>query len=308
MTLNWQNYEGFDCGRAHQLPMLREQQAAFEAMAADILKLSQQDRSATWGTASPPGRFAATVIHIESGVRHGYVEKATACQIAQIGLKIFKTTNDARREARQVLPFHREQIHRLPGLPNDHLQKTLGGGMRRDGMGIDTPYIIQEWVPGQTLEDLLRREWTSAPPTGDCVRSILEQLFVEIIIPLWSEGTIWWDIRDANYCWDEPSQTLKLIDIDSLAAYADEILKSPDVWHRREKGRKTALARLRQMSLRLLLARQLGAKNKMRVRLENVWNVELEPALSELGRDRRRKVELREKAVHALQRTFSSGL
>lgn len=308
MTLDWQNYGGFDWSRAQQAPMSPAERAVIEAIAADILGLSAEDRLKTWGTASPPGRFAATVIRIDPGLQHGYLNKATALQIEQVAMKIFKTNRDARREAQQLLPFHREQIHHLSGLPSDHVQKTLGGGIHRSGRGVERPYVIQEWVPGQTLEELLRREWSSAPPDVDCVRSILEQLFLRIIIPLWSEGTVWWDVRDANYCWDEASGTLKLIDIDALAAYADEILKTPDVWERRDKGRKVALARLRQMTLRLLLARQLGAKNKIKTQLESVWHTDLEPALNALGRDRHRQVEFQEKAVHAFQRTFRAVL
>jgi hypothetical protein len=58
------------------------------------------------------------------------------------------------------------------------------------------------------------------------------------------------------------------------------------------------------MTLRLLEARQRGAKNQIKAQLEGVWRADLEPALSALGRDRHRKVELQEKAVHAFQRSF----
>ena len=64
--------------------------------------------------------------------------------------------------------------------------------------------------------------------------------FAGAIIPLWSEGTIWWDIRDANFCWDQAARRLTLIDTDSLAAYADEIQQRPAVWQRREKGPRGA--------------------------------------------------------------------
>ena len=145
--------------------------------------------------------------------RHRYLDHAADHQISEVGVKIFKTNKDARRAAKQVLPFHNEQVHRLPGLPNDHVQKTLGWSIHRSTRGVERPYVIQEWVFGLTLEELLRREWLGAPPGVDCVKTILEQLFWLIIIPLWSEETIWWDIRDANYCWDSASKTLKFIDV-----------------------------------------------------------------------------------------------
>lgn len=275
MTLDWRNYDGFDWTNARQSPMGADERAEVETLAADLMSVSQEERLETWSVASPPGRFAATVIHILPRIHHRYLDHAAGHQIAEVGVKIFKTNRDACREAKRVLPFHHEQVHKLPGLPNDHVQKTLGGGIHRDRRGVERPYVIQEWVSGQTLEQLLRREWLDTPPDVDCVETILEQLFLKIIIPLWSEGTIWWDIRDANYCWDRASRTLKLIDIDSLAAYADEILNTPDIWERRDKGRKVALARLRQMTLWLLRARQLGAKNKIETQLESVWHADL---------------------------------
>jgi hypothetical protein len=304
MALDWRHYDGFDWASAQQSPMRADERAEIEILAANLMGVSRDDRLEGWGIASPPGRFAATVIQILLNIRHRYLDQASARQIAAVGVKIFKTNGDALREAKRVLPFHHEQVHKLPGLPNDLVQKSLGGGIHRNNRGVARYYFIQEWVPGDTLEALLRRKWSSAPADVDCVRSILEQLFLKIIIPLWSEGTIWWDIREANYCWDEALGKLQLIDIDSLAAYADEILKTPDVWERRDKGRKVALARLRQMTLRLLIAPRLGAKRKIQSQLVALWNSDLEPALNALGRDPQRKNEFKENALCAIQRAL----
>src|SRR5262249_34424605 len=117
---------------------------------------------------------------------------------------------------------------------------------------------------------------------GRHARDLIEQLFGGIIIPLWSAGTVWWDVRDANYC-VTPVGRLQLIDVDSLAAYADEILDTPDDWERRTKGKDTALARLRQMTIRLVLAQGSKGKSKIEKAVRDAWQSDLEPALRALG-------------------------
>jgi hypothetical protein len=62
------------------------------------------------------------------------------------------------------------------------------------------PLPRQQWVPGHTLEELNRRIWPAQPLDPRVARSILEQLFGAIVMPLWSAGTVWWDFRGANYC------------------------------------------------------------------------------------------------------------
>jgi hypothetical protein len=261
-----------------------EERDAVADLAADVLALSADDRHRTWGAASPPGRYAATVVRVFRDVGHRYQEQAAASGVAEVGVKVFKTTSDARHTARHLLPFHQRDLSRLPGLPNPRVQCSLAAGMARDGRGEERAYVVQQWVSGDTLEDLLRRRWKERGATGACIRSILEQLVMGIIIPLWGEGTVWWDVRDGNYCYDSAADRLTLIDVDSLAAYADEILHTPHAWARRDKGRATALARLRQMTLRLLRARDVALPRSAAAAVGRAWEAELVPALSRLGK------------------------
>jgi hypothetical protein len=240
------------------------------------------------------------VVHLSPGLRHRYQEQAASSQVGDIGVKVFKTTADATREARHVVPFHGASLHRLPGLPNERVQRSLDAGFRRDRQSQERAFIVQQWVEGDTLEDLLRRRWPGRPADGACVRSILQQLLGGIIIPLWGQGTVWWDVRDANYCYSAATDRLALIDVDSLGAYAEEILHTPHVWAKRDKGRATALARLRQMAVRLVLAQGLRGRQKVEASLSEVWQAELEPALSGLGKGAGRTHE----AEVALQRFF----
>lgn len=178
------------------------------------------------------------------------------------------------------------------------MQQSLEAGYRLGLDGAERAFVILEWVPGESLEDLIRRHWPTTPVSAEVARSVLAQLLGDIIIPLWAAGTIWWDIRDANYCYSPQSGRLTLIDLDSLAAYADEILQTPQVWTRRDKGQATALARLRQLCIRVLLAQGGSNRKRITATFSQLWESELEPVLSTLGKPGQQKAV----AVTALER------
>jgi hypothetical protein len=232
-------------------------------------------------------------VRLRPGLAHRYRDEAAERGVGAVGVKVFKTTPDARREAELLVPFHRDDLHRLPGLPSGHVQRSVTAGVWRG-----QAFVIQEWVAGDSLEDLIRRRWPTEPLAGARARSLVSQLLGRIVVPLWSAGTVWWDVRDANYCYDEPRDHLTLIDVDSLAAYADEILRNPGVWQRRDKGRETALARLRQMTLRLLLAQGLRPRRRVEAGLSEALANELTPTLARLGH----QLEASSQAESALER------
>lgn len=282
MAIDWTDYEAFAWSNAKQDPVDEQQRAKLAAWAADLLELDAADREAVWGHASPPGRYAATVIRVAPQVSHRFRLAADRAQVAEIGLKLFKVTPDAARAARQAIHFHARELGRLPGLPNPRVQRSISAGLRPDGRGLSRGYVVQEWVRGASLEDCLRVTWAKTPVDGSVARSLLAQLFGDIVIPLWQAGTVWWDFRDANFCYDAENGMLRMIDVDSLGAYADEILRAPQRWQARDKGRATALARLRRMSVRLLGARQGAARSKVERGLQAAWT-DFEPALQRLG-------------------------
>lgn len=284
MAIDWADYEAFAWSNARQSPLEEQRRVDLVAWAADLLELDAADRAAVWGYASPPGRYAATVIRLAPQVGHRFRPAADRVHVSEVGLKLFKVTPDAARAARQAVHFHASELGRLPGLPNPRVQRSISAGLRPDGRGTERGYVVQEWVLGATLEDCLRIAWVTTPVDGSVVRSLLAQLFDDIVIPLWQAGTVWWDFRDANFCYDPRDDMLRVIDVDSLGAYADEILRTPERWQARDKGRATALARLRRMSARLLGARQGAVRSKIERRLQAAWG-EFEPALQRLGHD-----------------------
>ena len=105
-----------------------------------------------------------------------------------------------------------------------------------------------------------------------------------IIIPLWSEGTIWWDIRAGNFCVTERDgkQRLVLIDTDSLLAYADEIIGTPLVFTKRNHGKVTALKRIKKIVTDLVLSaipeeNLRGSKTKLELQIKSIINETLAP-------------------------------
>jgi hypothetical protein len=160
------------------------------------------------------------------------------------------------------------------------VQRSIAAGVARDQSGQDRAFVVQEWVEGTTLEGL--RE--TSLDLGS-VQTIIMHLVGHIVIPLWSVGTVWWDLRDANLCWNRDSSTLSLIDTESLGAYSQEILARADRWTQREKGRVAALRRCRQMVARVVAAGSVRARPKLERAVARAFTRYLEHPLAALGRD-----------------------
>jgi hypothetical protein len=278
MPVTWTDYDNFRWSEARQAPMSQLERDSLAECAADLLQLAAADRERVWGAASPPGRYAASVIRVNPNVHHRFVDAAAQRNFAEIGLKIFKTTSDGMREAARSVEFHAALLAKMPGLPNAHIQGSIAGGYAASREG-KRGYIVQQWAQGATLDTMVRAHASMEVPGWRQIRSIVVQLLGSIIIPTWAVGLIWWDIRAANYCYSADADHLMLIDVDALGAYAAEIIDASASWTRREKGRQVALARLRQMVVTLLAVRIANRSS-----LLSVWDNVLDPVLRTLGR------------------------
>lgn len=283
MKVDWQDYDAFPWAKSAQQPFDTDARRRLEQLTMSLLEIPEQTKN--WGIASPPGRFAATVIHIREGIPHKFAAEALSQGIANVGVKLFKPTKDAANEFAKLMPFHNETMRRLPGLPHSQVQRSLWAGYFRMASGEKTGVLVQEWIDGPTLDRLLASSPSELaarmPEAGELVRQIL----ADIIFPLWGNGLIWWDIRDANWVFDLVRQKICVIDSDSLAAYATEIMSTSDVWTRREKGRLTALSRLRQTCLRIFEKQASTTRSAIQKSHQELWNCEVEPLLRRLGRD-----------------------
>jgi hypothetical protein len=108
---------------------------------------------------------------------------------------------------------------------------------------------------------------------------LLSDFFEGILLPLWSAGTIWWDIRASNFCVAERDgkQRLVLIDTDSLLAYAEEIIETPHVFTKRNHGKVTALKRIKTILTDLVMLtipkeNLRGSKTKLELQVKSILN------------------------------------
>ena len=240
MPLNWINYDEYFNQPRDQKPIDDHARQEVERLAAGILKLNDDAQRSLWGHCSPPGVNAQTVVQVESAIPHRFTDIS---RNKAIGIKIFK-----KGKGSKLIQDHTHSRNKLPGLPNSLVQNVYEAG-EHEGIY----YLIQEWIEGESLETYLRRK-NSLPP--DVAQHLLSDLLDGIIIPLWSAGTIWWDIRAGNFCVTEQDGKLRLvlIDTDSLLAYADEILRTPNVFTRRDKGKTTALKRIKTIVKNVVLS------------------------------------------------------
>jgi len=283
MSINWKYYDGFDWDNAKQEPMNQSERNEVARLAAKCIGLENNKGFKIWGMASPPGRWAATVIQVLPGTEHKFLDDMQRENIDSLGLKIYKITVDGQREVNRVKPVYENGFSRLPGLPNTHVQRIIDAdSISFNGYG-ERYILVQEWIEGYSLDYYLKDQKGNLRLNPNEAKLILSQLYKDIIIPLWSSGNIWWDIRDANFCYDRSAQKLKLIDVDSLTSYYEEKVFTPEIWLKRDKGREFALTRLRGITERLLLA---SGEDRQKVKLHlEIWDTEVKPLILILGKE-----------------------
>ena len=268
MPLKWKHYDEYFNHPRDQQQIDENTKLEIERTAAEILGLDDETLKSTWGSCSPPGVFAQTVVRVESSTPHRFTG---ICQNKAIGLKIFKNGKGCK-----MVHGHTHSRRKLPGLPNDFVQEVYDADEHNG-----TFFLVQDWIEGESLETYLNRK-THLPP--DVAQQLLKDLFEGIIIPLWSAGTSWWDIRAGNFCVTErdSKQRLVLIDTDSLLAYADEIIETPLVFTKRDKGKVFALKRIKTISTDLVLLaipeeNLKGSKTQLELQIKSILNETLAP-------------------------------
>jgi serine/threonine protein kinase len=280
--INWKHYDNFDWDKSKQYPMDSEEINNITRLAAECIGLDINNGVKTWGMASPPGRWAATVIQVLPGTEHKFLDDMQRENIDSLGLKIYKNTVDGQREVNRVKPVYENGFSRLPGLPNAHVQRIITAeSISFDGSG-ERFILAQEWIDGYSLDLYFKNSNGNFRLTTKEVKDLLEQLYKDIIIPLWDSGNVWWDIRDANFIYNPVLQKLSLIDVDSLTSYYEEKINTPHIWKRRDKGREFALTRLRGITQKLLIT--IGLNKVQVTRHLDIWKRDIKALLLVLGK------------------------
>lgn len=265
LKLDWRKYDAY---KGKQVLMEAEGKAAFERLAADVLKISATDTKNLWGEVYAPGRNAA-VVHVFPGTRHGFGRK-------EIGFKLFNQEKDGKAYGPNMIKFHAQHRVTLPGLPHPRVQEVIATGDKITPDGRKHHYMIQEWIAGDTLDLLIERGITQ----NEILR-VLDDLFLKIVIPLWRQGVVWWDFRRNNMVFT-PEQELHLIDSDALEASMKDMLAKPAVYTERNRHTKTVMLRYRTWMLNQMLSSCLGVKGQraeeVYAKLEKLFKKHLHPA------------------------------
>jgi hypothetical protein len=141
---------------------------------------------------------------------------------SKIGIKVYN--NKIRNQ--EVFKFYKE-IKNLIYKDNNYIQKV------HDCFKIgETIYTIQEWIEGPTLEEI----WYEKKFNYLNIKTILDDLYLKIIIPLWSQGLIWHAGSMTNFCL---TNHLISIDNDNMYKTAAEIITNSSFNARDQARRKS---------------------------------------------------------------------
>ena len=250
MPLDWSHYDEYFNIQREQTILADPGKRELETLGAEILQLDPGVSSQVWGACSPPGVSAQTVVQVPGSIPHRF---SALSEGKAVGLKVFKTERGVGAPPQAaVADSHLHLRPRLPGLPSPFVQQVYTAGEHRERY-----YLVQEWIEGESLGDVLDRGDTL---TVSEARGFIRDLFEGILIPLWSVGTIWWDIRDDNYCLQAhgKARRLVMIDTDSLVAYAKEIVETPECFEKRDRIKGRAMQRVKTIVENLAWSPFLG--------------------------------------------------
>jgi hypothetical protein len=195
--IDWSKYLSyFSQINTRQLPVSEERRKQIENLLAELVEIPESDCSDTIGTAYGFGNDTEVVVHLHITLGSGAIANPAADFTGPLAFRIM-------REGRgnDTIEFLRQRVetgYPLNGPQHIHFQRSLGV-IQRDGYNL----VIQEWIPGETLEWLRLNHWNAHPLSGESAQEILRQILLGVVIPAWTVATVTsgvlWDIRDANF-------------------------------------------------------------------------------------------------------------
>jgi len=166
-----------------------------------VEKVVRLPESQTWGKElGPHAIFTRTVLATVPGADHEF-----STDHDRVVIKVSKGSAD------DTIAFQQRIIEEPPAAWGEcRFQQTLRAGHLDDG----SAYKVLDYVPGATLEPYLANRET--PLSAEVASSILRQLFGDVLIPWWDAGFRFADFRQANWIYEESTDTLTMIDTDGL--------------------------------------------------------------------------------------------
>lgn len=219
--IDWQRYNAyFNQIETNQEPMSHEIQVQIDDYLRPLLNIEQINEPVLIGEAYGFGNYTEVIIKIHNRPVDGEIGEMIPLDFTgEIAIRVLRADNDGE--------FFRERANQQRPLNNTadgHFQRTFGVLE-----GNNRTFVVQEWVPGETIEWLRNNSWNSNPLNSDNVQKIIRQIVQGIIVPAWAIATaetgVLWDIRDANFVISNYEQVdeqvtdglkVKFVDIDNL--------------------------------------------------------------------------------------------
>ena len=241
-----------------------------EAQAAQLLGIVSNDESPFIRYRN--GARTRAVLATQPGITHRFSD-----QHPQVVAKLYKGKGDT-AGSRAYQQYHSASFHSIDTLVNSaHIQQSLTAGVI-EGIG---PYAVLQFVEGGELAEILERRDLDAAQASRIVQDIL----VEIWIPLWHAGLRFKDCHPGNYVLT-PGCRVVMIDTEQMRKDAEELLNEPDNWMQRNKHQEAGLSRLPRLVSRVINATRPDASEAAVLRnvKSKLKSSNLTEALRSLGR------------------------
>ena len=190
------------------------------------------------------GARTRAVLATRPGILHRLADRQE-----RVLLKLYKGDGSTAGSV-QYQDYHQRDFHRFaPLTSNSHVQQSLEGGVH-PGVG---PYAVLQFVEGQELAVLLEESTI----TSHQARQIIEDILLEIWIPLWTEGLRFKDCHPGNFVVTAQDRVV-MTDTEQMRKDLDERLHRPSEWTQRDKHERAGLSRLPGLLQRIILGASRG--------------------------------------------------
>ena len=242
--------------------------------------LGSQWKQQKWAELMPPGALAYVLRLVGNITSENTAigDRAANLGVTHIALKIYATAR-GQRQGRDIVEFQQRRV--VAGRPyqnRGYIQKVLSAGAWPDAQDVQRYWLLQEFIEGETLEEML----THVEASGEVLdrvtaRQLLEDLFA-ILTEVWinpEEGTegFFWDLRAANWV-VTPQNRLVMIDSDGLKAGKEE---------KRAGQMKISLQRLRKRTFDIVSAYDPTMRGKVMQALWQRFDMDALPLQTDLG-------------------------
>lgn len=181
----------------------------------DILSLKSGDISLL----CPGGYNSIALFKTSKGAVHKYSSSGDAVvKFYRRGLQ--KSKFD------EILRWHKTDFNKFDILKSQRFQQSFDAGTYTDKFGKTYFYSVLEYIDGTTIQDFFDSKIHLDAQLG---KSILVQLFRDIILPAWGCGLIFSDIQGRNLILRK-SGMLAMLDTEQMRHAAAETLRGADVF------------------------------------------------------------------------------